>query len=166
MPIGKRFKLKTSSLTASEIHTNGEFALVTIPAGAIITLADASEDKLVTVLWEGRRLAMFVADLKQRATEVWQDRDPSEYEPAAELGQHAGGAENISTEPLAVAVCTCRMCGLRGRHADQGECIDALRSMLADLQFRLRHFAPAKPIERSRKYGPRLPRKFSNSSGN
>ena len=158
MPIGKRFKLKTSSLAAGEIHINGEFALVTIPAGAIITLADAGEDKMVTVLWEDRTLAMFVADLRQRATEVWQDRGLSEHEPLAELRQHAGGPENMSAAPnLAVAVPICRMCGLRERHADQGECIDALRSMLADLQFRLRRYVPAKPIERSRKYGPRLP---------
>ena len=164
MPIGKRFKLKTSTLAAGEMHRNGEFAVTTIPAGAIITRADASEDKLVTVLWEGRTLAMFIADLKQRATEVSQDRGSSEHEPAAELRQHDGAPEKINAEPnLAVAVSTCRMCGLRGRHADQGECIDALRSMLADLQFRLRRFAPAKPIERLRKYGPRLP--TSTSSG-
>jgi hypothetical protein len=113
---------------------------------------------MATVRWDGRTLAMFVADLKQRATEVEQDRGLSEHERLAELRQHAGGPENMSAAPnLAVAVTTCRMCGLRERHASPGECIDALRSMLADLHFRLRRYAPAKPIERSRKYGPRLP---------
>jgi hypothetical protein len=156
MPIGKRFKLKTSALTAGETHRNGELELVTIPAGAVITRADASEDKMVTVLWEGRPLAMFVANLRQRATEVSQDQGLSEHEPLAELRQHANGHQDMSAEPN-LAVATCRMCGLRERHADSGECIDALRSMLADLHFRLRRYAPAKPIERSRKYGPRLP---------
>ena len=156
MLIGKRFKLKTSTLAAGETHRNRELELVTIPAGAIIRLADASEDKMVTVLWEGRTLAMFVADLRQRATEVAHNRGLSEHEPWAELRKHAGGPENLSAAPN-LAVATCRMCGLRGRHAGPGECIDALRSMLADLHFRLRRYAPAKPIERSRKYGPRLP---------
>jgi hypothetical protein len=166
MPIGNRFKLKTSTLAAGELHRNGKFSLVTIPAGAIITVADAGEDKMVTVLWEGRTLAMFVADLKQRTTEFLQDRGLSEHEPLAELREHASAPENMSAEPnFAVAESTCRMCGLRGLHADQGECIDALRSMLADLQFRLRHSAPAKPIERSRKYGPRLPTLSSSGCG-
>src|SRR5215472_6836759 len=112
MPIGKRFKLKTSALAAGETHRNGELEIVTIPAGAVLTLADASEDKMVTVCWEGRTLAMFVADLKQRATEVAQDRGLSEHERLAELRQHAGGLENLSADPN-LAVTTCRMCGLR-----------------------------------------------------
>ena len=73
MPIGKRFKLEISTLAASEMHRNGKLVLVTIPAGDIITVADTSGDKMVTVLWEGRRLFMFVADLEQRATEVLQE---------------------------------------------------------------------------------------------
>jgi hypothetical protein len=73
MPIGKRFKLEISTLAASEMHTNEKLVLVTIPAGNIITVADASGDKMVSVLWEGRTLTMFVADLEQRATEVPQE---------------------------------------------------------------------------------------------
>ena len=70
MPIGKRFKLEISTLAASEVHRNGKLVLVTIPAGDIITVADSSGEKMVTVLWKGRTLAMFVADLERRATEV------------------------------------------------------------------------------------------------
>jgi len=73
MPIGKRFKLEVATLAASEVHRDGKLVLVTIPAGEIITVADASGDKMVTVLWEGRRLFMFGADLDQRATEVPQE---------------------------------------------------------------------------------------------
>ena len=73
MPIGKRFKLEISTLVASEMHRNGKLVLVTIPAGDIVTVADTSGDKMATVLWEGRRLFMFVADLEQRATEVPQE---------------------------------------------------------------------------------------------
>ena len=73
MPIGKRFKLEISTLAASEMHRNGKLVLVTISAGDIVTVADTSTDKMVAVLWEGRRLFMFVADLEQRATEVPQE---------------------------------------------------------------------------------------------
>ena len=73
MPIGKRFKLEISTLAASEMHRNGKLVLVTIPAGDIVTVADTSGDKMVTVVWESRRLFMFVADLQERATEVPQE---------------------------------------------------------------------------------------------
>jgi hypothetical protein len=73
MPIGQRFKLKVSTLAASEMHRNGKLVLLTIPAGDIITVADASGDKMVTVLWEGRSLFMFADDLEQRATQVPQE---------------------------------------------------------------------------------------------
>src|SRR5215472_9173376 len=71
MPIGKRFKLEISTLAASEMHRNGKLVLVTIPAGDVVTVADASGDKMVTVLWQGRTPVMFAAD--QRATEVQQE---------------------------------------------------------------------------------------------
>ena len=72
-PIGKRFELEISTLAASEIHRNGKLVLVTIPAGDIVAVAEASGDKMVTVLWESRRLFMFVADLEQRAIEIPQE---------------------------------------------------------------------------------------------
>jgi hypothetical protein len=50
------------------VHANGKLVLVSIPAGEIVTVADAKGDKMVTVLWEGRTLFMFVADLELRAT--------------------------------------------------------------------------------------------------
>jgi len=73
MPIGTRSKLDISTLAASEMDRNGKLVLVTIPAGDIVTVAEANGDKMVTVLWEGRTLVMFVADLEQRATEVLQE---------------------------------------------------------------------------------------------
>jgi hypothetical protein len=69
------------------MHKNGKLALVTIPAGDIVTVAEASGDKMVTVLWQGRRLFMFVADLEQRATEVSQETagDGSTVEAAGKV---------------------------------------------------------------------------------
>jgi len=83
MPIGKRFRLEVATLAASEVHRNGKLVLVTIPAGDIVTVAEASGDKMVTVLWEGRTLLMFVADLERRATEVSQETTGSGSGPAA-----------------------------------------------------------------------------------
>ena len=83
MPIGKRFKLEVETLAASEVHRNGKLVLVTIPAGGIVTVAEASGDKMVTVLWEGCSLLMFVADLERRATEVSQETTGSGSGPAA-----------------------------------------------------------------------------------
>ena len=74
MLIGKRFKLEISTLAASEMNRNGRLVLVTIPAGDIVKVSGPrSGVKLVDVLWEGRTLAMFIADLEQRATEVSQE---------------------------------------------------------------------------------------------
>ena len=50
MPSGKQFKLEISPLAAREMHRNGKLVLVTIPAGDIVTVADTSGDKMVTVL--------------------------------------------------------------------------------------------------------------------
>jgi hypothetical protein len=75
MLIGKRFKLEISTLAASEMNRNGKLVLVTIPAGDIVKVVSGPRSgvKLVDVLWEGRTLAMFAADLEQRATEVSQE---------------------------------------------------------------------------------------------
>jgi hypothetical protein len=65
-------------------------------------------------------------------------------------------------EPLGVPASTCRRCGFPGPHADALDCIDALRSRLADLE----NLAPAadrarqlasgghpRPLATSRHYG-------------
>jgi len=85
MLIGKRFKLEVATLAASEVHRNGKLVLVTIPAGDIVTVAQASGDKMVTVLWEDRTLLMFAADLEKRATEVSQETVGSRSRPAAKV---------------------------------------------------------------------------------
>ena len=83
MPIGKRFKLEVSTLAASEVHRDGKLVLVTIPAEDIVTVANISGDKMVTVLWKDRTLFMFAADLAKRATEVSQGNVGSRSGPPA-----------------------------------------------------------------------------------
>jgi len=92
MPIGTRFKLEVETLAASEVHTNGKLVLVTIPAEDIVTVADVSGDKMVTVLWKDRRLFMFAADLEKRATEVSQETVRSRSGPTAAAKVALGGS--------------------------------------------------------------------------
>jgi hypothetical protein len=92
MPIGKRFKLEVATLAASEVHRNGKLVLVTIPAEDIVTVADVSGGKMVTVLWKDRRLFMFAADLEKRATEVSQETVGSRSGPAAACKVALGGS--------------------------------------------------------------------------
>jgi len=91
MAIGKRFKLDVATLAASEVHRNGKLVLVTIPAEDIVSVADVSGDKMVTVLWKDRRLFMFAADLEKRATEVSQETVGSRSGPAAAAKVALGG---------------------------------------------------------------------------
>ena len=92
MPIGKRFKLEVATLAASEVHRNGKLVLVTIPAEDIVTVADVSGDKMVTVLWKDCRVFMFSADLEKRATEVSQETVGSRSGPAAAAKAVRGGS--------------------------------------------------------------------------
>ena len=92
MPIGKRFKLEVATLAASEVHRNEKLVLVTIPAEDIVTVADVSGDKMVTVFWKDRRLFMFAADLEKRATEVPQETVGSRSGPAAAAKAVRGGS--------------------------------------------------------------------------
>jgi hypothetical protein len=54
--------------------------------------------------------------------------------PAARLGHRRRPAHRPED---AIPVNMCLRCGRIGRHADSEDCIDHLRSELADLQFRL-----------------------------
>src|SRR5215471_5986705 len=92
MRIGKQFKLEVATLAASEVHRNGKLVLATIPAEDIVTVADVSGDKMVTVLWKDRRLFMFTADLKKRATDVSQETIGSRSGPAVAAKVALGGS--------------------------------------------------------------------------
>ena len=63
-----RFRLKKETLAMGD--ENGKRVAVEIPAGDTVDLiADPSPgNKMVDVLWEGRRVAMYAVDLKQRPT--------------------------------------------------------------------------------------------------
>jgi hypothetical protein len=70
MPTG-RFKLEKRTLAIGDL--NGKRVAVPIPAGDIVNLiADpsAAGNKMVDVLWEGRTVAMYAVDLKQRGIDT------------------------------------------------------------------------------------------------
>ena len=65
-----RFKLEKETLAIGD--ANGKRVAVRIPAGETVELiADPSpEIKMIDVLWEGRTVAMYAIDLKQRGIEA------------------------------------------------------------------------------------------------
>ena len=67
-----RFKLEKTTLAIGDL--NGKPVAVTIPAGDIVKLiADpsaAGNEKMVDVLWEGRTVAIYAIDLKQRGSRL------------------------------------------------------------------------------------------------
>lgn len=72
MLIGKRFRLGRATLALDLIE--GKSRALTLPAGAILTVAKAPHGEhpnaMVDVLWEGREVTMFVVDVDVRATEI------------------------------------------------------------------------------------------------
>jgi hypothetical protein len=62
----ERFRLEKETLAMGD--ENGKRVAVTIPAGDIVKLVSKPSpwDKMVDVLWEGRVVAMYAIDLKQR----------------------------------------------------------------------------------------------------
>ncbi len=70
MLTGKRFRLKTSTLSIEGM--NGTRTAVTLPAGAIVKVVSGPTpgDRLVDVLWEGKMVEMFAIDLHMRGIEV------------------------------------------------------------------------------------------------
>jgi hypothetical protein len=71
MLTGKRFTLKKSILALDA--TEGTRTAVTVPAGAVIkvTSGPSREDDTgtVSVLWDGRTVAMFAIDIRSRGAE-------------------------------------------------------------------------------------------------
>jgi hypothetical protein len=65
MSVGRyRFNSPTLALLEEE----GRHVARTVPAGAIVEVEGIFEsDKLVEVLWDGKRVMMFAQDLKSRA---------------------------------------------------------------------------------------------------
>jgi hypothetical protein len=61
-----RFKLDKTTLAIGDV--NGKRVAVTIPAGDIVKLVSNPSpwDKMVDVLWEGRRVAVYAIDLRLR----------------------------------------------------------------------------------------------------
>lgn len=65
MPLG-RYRLKTSTLAL--LQHDGRQVARTVPAGAIVEIdVTPKGDKLVEVLWDGKKLMMFFEDMQSRA---------------------------------------------------------------------------------------------------
>ena len=67
----KQFKLQKPTLALETV--NGKRSATAIPNGAILKVVSGPSgegDRLVDVLWEGRTVAMFVVDLKERGREI------------------------------------------------------------------------------------------------
>ena len=75
MLTGKRFKMKRATLSAEA--QNGKRTPIFVPAGALIqVLSEAAESQngLIDVAWEGRRVSMFAVDVDMRGTEIPEQR--------------------------------------------------------------------------------------------
>jgi hypothetical protein len=72
MLTAKRFRLNRATLALES--QNGSRSAVTVPSGAIVEVTSsptASDDTgTVSVLWDGRNLAMFAIDVQARGTEI------------------------------------------------------------------------------------------------
>ena len=76
-----RFKLEKSTLAIGD--ADGKRVAVTIRAGDTVkVIADQNPgNKMVDVLWEGRRVAMYAEDLKLRGIETPSRRSICDYLP-------------------------------------------------------------------------------------
>ena len=65
MPLG-RYRLKTPTLAL--VEEEGRHVAHTVPGGAIVVLDRKAGDgeKLVEVVWDGKRVMMFAQDLRSR----------------------------------------------------------------------------------------------------
>jgi hypothetical protein len=65
MPVGR---YRFSSPTLALLEEGGRHVARTVPAGAVVEVDGAFEkEKLVEVLWDGKRVMMFAQDLRSRA---------------------------------------------------------------------------------------------------
>jgi hypothetical protein len=63
------YRLQTSTLGVTTDH--GKRVTITLPAEALIeVVSEVAADGTVDVLWNARRISMFVIDLRQRAQSV------------------------------------------------------------------------------------------------
>ena len=71
--------LRLSSSILGIQSTGGQRTAVMIPEGAIVQVVSGSiaDTRMVDVLWEGHRLAVFAEDILQRGKEVWTGRSTS-----------------------------------------------------------------------------------------
>ena len=67
---GKRFELTAPITGIEKLH--GKEVAVTIPAHAVICVASEpiTENRMVSVVWGERRVALFAVDIAGRATEL------------------------------------------------------------------------------------------------
>ena len=74
MLTGKRFELSKATLALDVV--NGKHRAVTIPAGTIIQVASgpADSDGMVNVVWQERKVEMFLVDLTARGAEITDKR--------------------------------------------------------------------------------------------
>jgi hypothetical protein len=63
-----RYHVKSPTIAIFD-DENGVLAVRMVPAGAIITIEGpgAENDRLIDVMWDGKRVMMFTRDLKSRA---------------------------------------------------------------------------------------------------
>ena len=70
MLTGKRFRINSRTLVLVQSAT-GQHATVTIPAGEVVkVVSDPDSRFMLDVLWDGRVVGMFLADLEARGEEV------------------------------------------------------------------------------------------------
>jgi hypothetical protein len=71
---GKRFQLERATLALDSGALDvllGKRRAITIPVGAIIkVISGPTQDGMVEVFWEGRRVEMFAVDVDVRGTEI------------------------------------------------------------------------------------------------
>ena len=69
MPLGR---YRINSPTIALFEEDGRHVANTVPAGAIIEISSDrfDGDKLLEVVWEGKRVMMFTQDLRKRAESV------------------------------------------------------------------------------------------------
>ena len=65
-------RYRVTSATIAVFFEGGREVAGTVPSGAILTIDDAAfkGERLVNVMWDGREIMMFAADLRKRTTRV------------------------------------------------------------------------------------------------
>jgi hypothetical protein len=84
MLTGRRFRLERATLGVGTAD-GGKRRAVTVPSGAIITIASGPENGngMVNVHWDGETLEMFLVDVNGRGTEI---TEPARTDRSKRLG--------------------------------------------------------------------------------